>query len=266
MSENIIYTTTGKPHPYHIVRPSPWPMLVSFTAGIMLMGLVLMMHKTVLFGVKAGAMILGGGLALTILIAALWWKDVIFEAVTERIHTKTAEKGMKYGMAFFISSEVMFFFAFFWAFFHSAIFPNPEIGGIWPPESIKILPTFDLPFLMTMMLLLSGCCVTWAHHAILENDKKGAALGTLLGALIGFVFMGFQVYEYMHLPFHFKDTVYASTLCMATGFHGLHVVIGAIFLFVCWGRFQKGHFDKDHHFGFEAAAWYWHSVAVVWSF
>jgi len=160
----------------------------------------------------------------------------------------------------------MFFVAFFWAYFNSALFPTEAIGGVWPPPDVKVFPAFELPFLMTMILLLSGCTVTWAHHAVLQgkNEEVIQALG--LSVLLGIIFLGFQVYEYTHAAFGFKDGIYSSLFYMATGFHGLHVLIGTIFLYVCYLRARKNHFTPDKHFGFEAAAWYWHFVDVVWLF
>ncbi len=274
MSENIEYATTGRPHPYHIVRPSIWPLIAAFAGGILATGLVMYMHEVRLFadaenGVEGFAVGLKGvylGLLAVVFVMFMWWKDIIYEAVTEKVHTPIAMVGMRYGMSLFIASEVMFFVAFFWAYFNAAFYPTAEIGFVWPPADIHTIDPFDLPLMMTMILLLSGCTVTWAHHAILEgkNDQVVKALG--LSVLLGVVFLGFQVYEYAHAHFKFTDGVYASTFFMATGFHGFHVFVGTVFLFVCWARAKKGHFTPKGHFGFEAAAWYWHFVDVVWLF
>jgi cytochrome c oxidase subunit 3 len=184
------------------------------------------------------------------------------------------EIGLRFGMALFIASEVMFFVAFFWAFFDMSLYTD-EVGqflrldftkGVWPPPQVLPIDAFDLPLLMTMILLLSGCAVTWAHHAIIEGKNADAVAGTGIAALLGLFFLGFQAYEYLHAHFGFKEGVYASTFYMATGFHGFHVVVGTIFLVVTWLRAKKGHFTADRHFGFEAAAWYWHFVDVVWLF
>jgi len=274
MSENIEYTTTGKPHPYHLVRPSIWPLMGAFAGGLMAIGAVMYMHDVHLFadqennveGIAVGFKGLIAGLLAILLVMFFWWKDVIYESVVEKAHTPIAVIGLRFGMALFIASEVMFFVAFFWAYFNAAFFPNEHIGYVWPPANIHTIDPFDLPFLMTMILLLSGCTVTWAHHAILEgkNDQVIKALG--ITVLLGVLFLGFQVYEYANSHFGFTDGIYASTFYMATGFHGFHVFVGTIFLFVCWIRSQKGHFTPKNHFGFEAAAWYWHFVDVVWLF
>jgi len=192
-----------------------------------------------------------------------WWKDVIYEAIVEKAHSDIAKIGLRYGMILFIASEVMFFVAFFWAFFSSAFYP---VGGVWPPEGISVIPAFDLPLMMTLILLLSGCTVTWAHHELLEGNIKEATKAMGLSVGLGFFFLCFQAYEYVYSPFGFTDGIYASTFYLATGFHGFHVLVGTIFLAVCWFRTAKGHFDAKNHFGFEAAAWYWHFVDVVWLF
>jgi cytochrome c oxidase subunit 3 len=199
---------------------------------------------------------------------------VIYEAVVEKIHTPIAQLGLRYGMLLFIASEVMFFVAFFWAYFDVSLFADQEnlvgrleyTGGQWPPPQIEVISAFDLPLLMTMILLLSGCTVTWAHHAIMEGHMEDFKTALALTVGLGVGFLLFMVYEYNHATFGFTEGAYSSTFYMATGFHGFHVLVGTIFLFVCYLRARKGHFTKDNHFGFEAAAWYWHFVDVVWLF
>jgi cytochrome c oxidase subunit 3 len=266
MADNIEYTTTGKPHPYHLVRPSIWPLLSSLAAGLLAIGAVLFMHDVEWGGLHLGYKGVVLGLMAVLACMYFWWRDVIFEAVMEKAHSAVAKIGFRFGMMLFILSEVMFFVAFFWAFFNAALFP---VGGVWPPEGIKMVDPLNLPLMMTMILLLSGCTVTWAHAAILENEKESFVIALGLSALLGFIFLCFQVYEYSHLASHyfgFTDGIFASTFYMATGFHGFHVLVGAIFLAVCWLRAKKDHFTKDSHFGFESAAWYWHFVDVVWLF
>ncbi len=266
MSEIIEYTTTGKPHPYHLVRPSIWPLASSFAGGLLAVGAVMYMHEVELFGLPVGLKAMLAGLIAVLICMFFWWKDVIYEATVEKAHTPIAFIGMRYGMALFIASEVMFFVAFFWAYFNAGFFPNEHIGFLWPPANIHVIDPFDLPLMMTMILLLSGCTVTWAHHAIVEGKNEDFAMGLGLSVLLGVFFLGFQVYEYVYAHFGFTDGIYASTFYMATGFHGFHVLVGTIFLFVCWVRAKKKHFTKESHFGFEAAAWYWHFVDVVWLF
>ncbi len=267
MSDTPAYDMTGgKPHPYHLVRPSVWPLVGAFSAGLLALGAVLFMHKIDLAGVPVGLKGVGLGLLAVLAVMWFWWRDVIKEAVVEKAHSPVAKIGLRYGMALFIASEVMFFVAFFWAFFASSLFPSAAIGGVWPPANVEAIDPFHLPLLMTMILLLSGCTVTWAHHAILEGKQAEASKALLITVLLGIAFTGFQLVEYLHATFGFKDGIYSSAFYMATGFHGFHVLVGTIFLLVCLFRNQKGHFTKDSHFGFEAAAWYWHFVDVVWLF
>ncbi len=274
MSETIEYTTTGKPHPYHLVRPSIWPLASAFAGGLLAVGAVMYMHDVHLFadpssGFEGYAVGLKGvylGIAAILFVMFGWWRDIIHEAVVEKAHSPIAMVGMRYGMSLFIASEVMFFVAFFWAYFNAAFFPTEAIGYVWPPETIHTIDPLDLPLMMTMILLLSGCTVTWAHHAIMESEQKDFAFALALSVFLGVFFLCFQVYEYVYAHFGFTDGIYASTFYMATGFHGFHVFVGTVFLFVCWVRAKKKHFTAEGHFGFEAAAWYWHFVDVVWLF
>ncbi|MCB9981971.1 MAG: cytochrome c oxidase subunit 3 [Rhodospirillales bacterium] len=271
MAGNIEYSTTGKPHPYHLVRPNIWPLISAFAGGFFAM-MMLMYFPGYREALQAGGTNLPFpwgpllGVVSIMICMFFWWKDVIYESVVEKAHTKIAEIGLRFGMALFIASEVMFFVAFFWAFFSSSLFPSQAIGFVWPPKNIHTIAAFDLPFLMTMILLLSGCTVTWAHHAILEGDNKNAVKALGVTVFLGLAFLCFQIYEYAHAHFGFTEGIFPSTFFMATGFHGFHVFVGTVFLAVCWARAQKGHFTPDRHFGFEAAAWYWHFVDVVWLF
>lgn len=249
----------GKAHPFHILRPSPWPLAASFSAGLLALGTVLFMHGH-------GAIALGLGWVAVLGCMWVWWRDVIHEAVKEKAHSAATKKGFRYGMQLFISSEVMFFVAFFWAFFNGALFPTEAIGFQWPPANVTPINAFDLPLMMTMILLLSGCTCTWAHHAILEGNKEESVKALAITVALGMIFSGFQLYEYVHATFPFKGGIYSSAFYMATGFHGFHVLVGSIFLAVCLWRAKKGHFTPSSHFGFEAAAWYWHFVDVVWLF
>lgn len=263
MADYIEYTTTGKPHPYHLVRPSIWPLFSSLAAGLLALGAVLYMHDVTWASLPIGLKGFAIGFLAVLACMFFWWKDVIFESTVEKAHSAIAKIGFRFGMMLFILSELMFFVAFFWAFFNASLYP---VGGVWPPEGVLPFDPLDLPFMMTMILLLSGCTVTWAHHEILEGNQKAFIQGLGLTVLLGAIFMGFQVYEYTHATFGFTDGIYSSTFYMATGFHGFHVLVGTIFLAVCWIRAMKGHFTKEDHFGFEAAAWYWHFVDVVWLF
>jgi cytochrome c oxidase subunit 3 len=176
------------------------------------------------------------------------------------------QQGLRSGMILFIVSEIMFFVAFFWAFFHSSLAPTVELGAIWPPKGIEVMNPFEIPLLNTVILLSSGAAVTWSHHAILASKRQDAILGLVFTIILAVVFTGLQGLEYVEAPFTISDGVYGSTFFLATGFHGFHVFVGTVFLFVCLIRLYKFHFTRTHHFGFEAAAWYWHFVDVVWLF
>ncbi|PZW43179.1 cytochrome c oxidase subunit 3 [Humitalea rosea] len=250
-------------HPYHLVDPSPWPLIAAFSAGTMLFGIVLNAH----YGMHWPFLL---GLAGVLSCMFFWWRDVVRESRTPGLHTPIVRIGLRYGMVLFIASEVMFFVAFFWAYFHFALYPNHVSGAetaIWPPKGILTFDPFGLPFLNTMILLLSGCTVTWAHEALLQNNRKDMLLALGLTVVLGVSFSGFQAWEYTEAPFAFSGGgIYPSTFFLATGFHGFHVIIGTIFLAVCWFRARAGQFSPARHFGFEAAAWYWHFVDVVWLF
>ena len=248
-------------HPYHLVDPSPWPALGAVAALATTVGMVLFMHDYAL-----GNWLLPIGVLLIFATMFLWWRDVVREATFQGHHTPIVQIGLRYGMALFITSEVMFFAAFFWAYFNASLFPTDAIGSVWPPENIRTFDPFELPLLNTLILLTSGVTVTWAHHALREGDRGGTLKGLALTILLGLLFTSIQAYEYSHAAFGFADGIYPTTFFMATGFHGFHVIIGTTFLIVCWFRAWKGHFKPDHHFGFEAAALYWHFVDVVWLF
>lgn len=261
-------------HNYHLVDPSPWPLVGAFSAMFMFFGLVLAMHNHAI-----GKIILPCGFLMVILTMYVWWKDVVKEGIVGKHHTNIVRHGLRIGMALFIASEVMFFFAFFWSFFKAALLPvmiftgtnildisaNAQ-PGIWPSVGIKTLDAWDLPFINTLILLLSGTTVTWAHYALMNNNRRDLILGLAITALLGISFTCLQAIEYHHASFGFKDGIYPSNFYMATGFHGAHVLIGTIFLIVCLVRAIKGQFTPEGHLGFEFAAWYWHFVDVVWLF
>ena len=247
-------------HDYHLVEPSRWPIIGATSTFIMALGAVFWMHD---YSYANYAFFLGLiGLLYT---SYSWWGDIIHEGETGD-HTPTVQIGLRYGMIFFIASEVMFFVAWFWAYFNASIFPTDFVGSVWPPVGIETFDPWHVPFVNTLILLLSGTTVTWAHHAIVEGDRDNVKKALWLTVMLGASFTGFQVYEYIHATFAFAGHIYGSTFYMATGFHGFHVLVGTIFLTVCLVRVYKGHFKTDHHFGFEAAAWYWHFVDVVWLF
>jgi cytochrome c oxidase subunit 3 len=253
------YDYHGHKHPYHLVDPSPWPFIGSMAGLLLAVGAVLFMHAGITWVLILGFIGVLGTMAG-------WFWEVIKEAEYRGFHNPVVQVGMRYGMALFIASEVMFFVAWFWAYFNAALFPTAQIEGKWPPPGVQTFDTWDLPFLNTLILLMSGVTVTWAHHALREGNRKHFMQGLALTIFLGVCFTCVQAFEYSHAAFGFREGIYPSTFYMATGFHGFHVLVGTIFLIVCFFRGRAGHFTPDHHFGFEAAAWYWHFVDVVWLF
>ena len=260
-------------HDYHLVPPSPWPLVGSISAFVMAVGAIFWMKSLKMAGLSVGPYIFGAGLIGVLYVMLSWWTDVVHEA-EHGDHTRVVQLSHRYGMILFISSEVMFFVAWFWAFFDASLFTNEAIqysrveftGGHWPPKGIEVLDPWHLPLLNTLLLLTSGTTVTWAHHALLNNDREGLKKGLMATIVLGIIFSCVQGYEYAHAPFAFKNSIYGSTFFMATGFHGFHVIVGTIFLAVCLIRATKGQFTPRQHLGFEFAAWYWHFVDVVWLF
>ena len=273
----------GVKHDYHLVDPSPWPLAGSVAATVMALGGVMWMKG--LFGQPEGtSWLFFAGLAGVLFTMLAWWADVVKEA-NRGDHTPVVSIGLRYGMVLFIASEVMFFVAWFWIFFEMALFhgnrvhaPIEEVRAAWaafPPKGIETVPAFQLPLVNTLTLLLSGTTVTWAHHAIQQGDRKNAKIALVLTIILGALFTAIQAYEYHHILEHKyffggegqeNSGLYGSSFFMATGFHGFHVLVGTIFLAVCLIRLMGTGFTPKQHFGFEAAAWYWHFVDVVWLF
>jgi len=245
--------------PFPIVDYSPWPLTAAIGALLITSGITAWFH-----GYGPFCILLG--LFVTFLTIAQWWRDVIREGTYLGLHTSLVIKSLRWGIILFITSEVLFFFAFFWAFFIRSLAPSTELGCAWPPTGIYPLNPFAIPLLNTAVLLASGVTVTWAHHALIEGDRKEAIQALTATVGLGGYFTILQGIEYSEAPFTIADRVYGSTFFVATGFHGLHVIIGSIFLLVCLIRTTLHQFSPGHHFGFEAAAWYWHFVDVVWIF
>lgn len=243
--------------PFHLVELSPWPLTASIGAFTLAIGIARWFHGH-------GTICLSISFLLIILSIIQWWRDVIREGTFIGHHTSYVTKGLRWGIILFITSEVLFFFAFFWAFFHRSLSPTPELGCCWPPAGITPLNPFSVPLLNTAVLLASGVTVTWAHHRLLENSRSNTIQALVLTVALGIYFTVLQAGEYAEASFRISDRVYGSTFFVATGFHGAHVLIGSSFLLVCLARTIAHHFSNNHHFGFEAAAWYWHFVDVVW--
>jgi len=250
-----------KRHAYHIVNPSPWPFFVSLNALPLTIGAVMYFHEF-----KYGFLFMILGFFNLILCMTLWFRDIIREATYLGEHTLIVQKAHRLGFILFIFSEVMFFFSFFWAFFDLAVEPSIFIGAAWPPDGIATLNSFGIPLFNTFVLVFSGVTITYTHYAIIARLFKRALIGYILTLFLALVFTLHQLYEYEVSTFTISDGVYGSTFYMITGFHGIHVIIGTIFIFVCFLRTIAGHFTTRHHLGFEFAAWYWHFVDIVWLF
>jgi cytochrome c oxidase subunit III len=255
-------SSAEKTHPFHLVDPSPWPIVGTISVLMIAVGGIIYMHTGFYLLAVAGFTLLG-------VTFVGWWRDVIREANSGVDHTEAVKTGLRLGMLLFIASEVMFFFAFFWGWFHASLPILSNVAGAWPNNGIEAMGPSGIPMLNTLILLTSSVTVTVAHHALIENDRATLVNWTGITAILGVIFLGFQAYEYWHLVNHqfgLTEGIYPSTFYLATGFHGFHVLVGTTFLIVCFFRARAGHFTPDAHIGFEAAAWYWHFVDVVWLF
>ncbi len=254
-----------KNHDYAILPPSILPLIGAVSGFVMLVGAILWMHS--LGSENVNFYVFAIGLAGVLYTMFAWWSEMVRESQAG-MNTQVVRIGLREGFLMFVVSEIFFFFAWFWAFFKNAIYPMPAINGVWPPEGIVTFDPWHLPLINTLILVLSSCFVTFAHHDLAEkgDNNQRAARFIILAVLLGIAFSFFQFYEYSHAAFGFSGNIYGATFYMATGFHGFHVIVGTIFLFVCWLRARAGQFTQHQHVGFEAAAWYWHFVDVVWIF
>lgn len=245
-------------HPFHIVTPRPWPLIISLSIFNNLLITVRWFHSINYWTWST--------FPCTLLCALQWWRDIIRESTFQGCHSINVQKIIRSGIILFIISEIFFFISFFWAFFHSSLSPNVEIGQLWPPYNIEPFRPYEIPLLNTIILVSSGFTITWSHHSILNNIFSERIKSLKITILLGSLFTSLQIYEYFEAKFTIADSIYGSTFFVSTGFHGIHVIIGTSFLLVCISRLNSLHFSKCHHFGFEAAAWYWHFVDVVWLF
>lgn len=243
--------------PYHLLSPRPWPITGSLGAFMLAMSLSYWFHINIFISIILSILLI----LFTILY---WWRDVLRESTFSGNHTKKVQQGLEWGIILFISSEVIFFRAFFWSFFHRRLSPNIELGCNWPPNGTWPINPLSIPLLNTAILLASGVTVTFSHHRLLTNHKKNITTSIIITIILGFYFTYLQTTEYLEASFNISDRVYGNTFFVATGFHGAHVLIGSTFLFICLIRILKNQFSSKHHFGLEAAAWYWHFVDVVW--
>jgi cytochrome c oxidase subunit 3 len=240
-------------HPYHLVEPSPWPLLVSLALLTTTLSAVMTFH-----GYSNGAFLLTLGLIATVLTMTLWFISVSREATLQGNHTFAFQKGLTQGFALFVVSEVFFFISVFWGFYHSALAPTVELGAQWPPAGIEPLNPFEIPLLNTVILLSSGATVTYAHHSLIQGNRAGTISGLMTTVLLAILFTALQGYEYYNAPFTISDGVYGSTFFFGTGFHAVHVLLGTALLTVVLFRFLSYHFTDHHHLGVETAILYWH--------
>ena len=246
-------------HPFHLVDFSPWPYTLSCGLLSLTSGLVIYFQYSIIFLVYFG-------IILIISSMTFWFRDIVRESTYQGHHSLRVITGLKIGMILFIVSEICFFFSFFWAFFHSSLSPAADIGCQWPPQGISVINPFAVPLLNTSILLGSGASITWCHHALVSRNRFESILSLGITIFLGLFFTLVQLFEYIYCPFSISDSVYGTVFFVATGFHGLHVIVGTILLIVSLLRMIGSHFSSNHHFGFEAAAWYWHFVDVVWLF
>lgn len=245
-------------HIFHLVTPRPWPIIISLSLFNNLISIIIWFHKINYITIIS--------LPCTILCLIQWWRDIIRESTYQGFHTYSVYIGLRLGIILFIISEIFFFLSFFWAYFHSSLAPSIEIGQLWPPIGIKPFNPFDIPLLNTIILVSSGITVTWTHYSILNKNFSERIKSLFITIILGIYFSTLQLFEYYESPFTISDSIYGSSFFIATGFHGIHVIIGTIFLLVSLIRLSFLHYRNIHHFGFEAAAWYWHFVDVIWLF
>ncbi|KCV67188.1 cytochrome c oxidase subunit 3 (mitochondrion) [Fonticula alba] len=250
-----------KNHTYHILDNSPWPIFMAFSLMLSMKSAVLFMH-----GFNGGSSTLLIGFLLVLLTFFCWFVDVSKESTLSGCHTYLVQRGLKIGFILFIVSELMFFVALFWAFFHSSLAPSVDLGVVWPPKGIQALNPLSVPLLNTIVLVASGVVLTWGHHAIITANKPHTTVSLLITIILAMSFTGLQFLEYIDSTFSIADSVYGSTFFMCTGFHGIHIIIGTIYLITCLYRTVYGLNTNSSHVGFDTCAWYYHFVDIVWIF
>ena len=244
-------------HPFHLVAQSPWPLSISLTVFYMAIGAVLAMQGY-------GGKLLALGFILTVSVMYFWFEDVAAEGSLNGDHTKQVKKGLILGFYLFLVSEIFAFISVFWAYFHSSLVPAVEIGAVWPPMGVTPLNPFAIPLLNTFLLVSSGAFITYGHHALIAGNRKGAIDGVLITIILAIIFTGFQYFEYSEAGFTIADSVFGSGFFCSTGLHGLHVIVGSLFIGVQFIRLLNHHHTTSHHIGMEGAIAYWHFVDVVW--
>ena len=259
-------------HPFHLVNSSVWPLAVSLSLYNLFISLIGYfnyfdmgyLHINVIYNFTLYSPILY--LIILLFFKTKWFIDIVREANYEGYHTSAVQTGIYYGMCLFILSEIMFFFSFFWAFFHISWSPNIYLGLLWPPQSLNLLDPFGLPLWNTIILVSSGITITYAHRGIIAGSRYVSLDGLYWTVLYGFLFTCIQAYEYSYSNYSINDGVFGSLFFLLTGFHGIHVIIGAIFLTICLYRLIEYHFTIQHHVGLELSILYWHMVDAIWLF
>nr|YP_009987536.1 cytochrome c oxidase subunit III [Epeurysa nawaii]QBZ37996.1 cytochrome c oxidase subunit III [Epeurysa nawaii]QBZ38009.1 cytochrome c oxidase subunit III [Epeurysa nawaii] len=248
-----------KNHPFHLVTNSPWPILLSFSIMNFLISTIILLNQKIKWFMMFSFFIL-------ILNMYQWWRDVKRESSYKGDHTMIVKKMIKMGMIMFILSEIMFFISFFWSFFHSSLSPSIELGMKWPPKGINPFNPMEIPLLNTIILVSSGASITWAHNSLLSNKFKQSMSSMIITIILSFYFTTLQWIEYKNSSFTISDSVFGSTFFMTTGFHGIHVIVGTIFILTALESVVNMKSSKINHLSLELSAWYWHFVDVVWLF
>nr|QKK69290.1 cytochrome c oxidase subunit III [Anterhynchium (Dirhynchium) sp. QHZ-2020] len=246
-------------HPYHLVSISPWPIMMSFSIMFTFIGFIKWFYTQNFYLLIISMM-------LMLMIKFQWWRDMTRESTFQGCHTFYVVNNLRLGMILFITSELFFFISLFWAYFHYSLAPSIEIGMLWPPKGIKMFNPYNIPLLNSIILISSGMTISWSHYSMISNKFKKSLYSLIQTIMLGFIFSIFQYIEYIEAPFTISDSCFGSIFFLTTGFHGIHVLIGNIFLSICLIRLYLNHFSKNHHFGFEAAIWYWHFVDIIWLF
>lgn len=246
-------------HPFHIVERSPWPLTRAIRSLFITSGIIALINKLSSF-------LLLIGIITCLLSIYQWWRDISRESTFQGYHTQIVVKGIKLGIILFIISEILFFFSFFWTYFHAILSPDIEIGQKWPPTGISPFNPYHIPLLNTIILLSSGVTITWTHHALINKNFNNIIFRILITIILGIYFSILQLFEYIESSFTIRDRIFGRIFFLRTGFHGIHVLIGTTFIFINFLRIIINHYNNKHHFGFEARAWYWHFVDVVWLF
>jgi cytochrome c oxidase subunit 3 len=248
-----------KNHPFHIVDPSPWPFIIGISLLMLTIGIVLGFH-----GFNTGKEIMIIGIVSVITIMGIWWRDVIIEGTILGNHTERVKEGLNTGMLLFIISEIFFFVSIFWGFFHSSLIPAIQLGSEWPPKGIETLDAWGVPFFNTILLVTSSITVTMGHNNLIVGKEKETIKALIITIILVMIFSVFQIFEYYYCSFTISDSVLGSIFFMGTGFHGIHVIAGTIFVGIGLIRLLKGHYTTQSNCGLEYSIWYLHLVDLVW--